>query len=192
MGSTETMQVALDGYEGRLRARGVPVDRILLPGLPNSEIDSLTAGLPFQLSDEMRTFYQWRNGSTEERSYCYLPGVRYLSTLVWAVSDYDEWRFSFSTDRYEFRETWFPLNSRDGRTLAADCGVAAGEPSPLYYANIKGSEAWDEVCSQSFAEMVYVWNRMLDEDYWTYDTETGEWTERFASIPVDLRLRHLV
>ncbi len=193
MGSAETMQAALDGYERRLSARGVPVDRMLLPGLTDTEIDRVTADLPFRLSDEARTFYRWHNGSREEPNgpgdETYVPGATYLSPLDWVVRDYAEWR------HYEpgrFREMWIPLNSRDGRTIIVDCGVRPDEPSPIYFADSKDSAPWGQVCSPSFANVIDVWNHVLDEDYWTYDRVKGEWTERYRSIPLELRHRHIV
>jgi hypothetical protein len=188
------LEAALEGLERRFLEQGAPVGRQLGAGLSDGEIDVFTANLPFQLSDELRCFYHWHDGvqplRRDDAEWPSFPsgGGGILAPLHLAVEDYQQWMAG--PNFFEYQPMWFPINSLDGRSLVVDCGVSPGDASPIHY--VDNSVEWQENCAPSLLAVIELWNRMLDDGYWVYDQETGDWKDHYAEIPLELRLTNLV
>jgi cell wall assembly regulator SMI1 len=98
----------LDRIVASLAQLGRRFPALLLPGLSKREIESWEAKLPFSLTRELDSLYQWRNGT---RAYegdllgdlYFFPGF-YLLSLEEAVQTYKE-----REDAPQWRKGWFPL-----------------------------------------------------------------------------------
>jgi hypothetical protein len=131
------LEQALAGLERRFLAQRAPVGRQLRAGLSDAEIDVFAAGLPFRMSDELRCFYRWHDGVEPlqriDPDWPAFPsgGGQILASLHLAAEDYRDW--VAGPNFFEFQPAWLPINSLDGRSLVVDCGVEAGEASPVHY-----------------------------------------------------------
>lgn len=81
--------------------------------LEKEEIDSLTSNLPIKLPEELKQFYQWHNGTVNEKGYTYnmisfFPGFFFIS-LNEAIGYYNTF---IRDDRWA--ESWFPVFGNGG------------------------------------------------------------------------------
>lgn len=102
------MNDILDRIVVQLQRRSRPVAGLLLPGLTRPEIDHLTAPLPFLLPEELKTVYEWRNGTQADAGDIlgdlhFFPGF-YLLSLNEAIECFNERRYA-----PQWRIGWFPI-----------------------------------------------------------------------------------
>jgi hypothetical protein len=184
----------LDEYEHRLGALGVPIAAAFAPGLNDSEIDAGTAALPLELSAEGRVWWGWHNGTLPDRDPrdgMLNPGC-YLLSLEQAVAAYDQNR-ALAEERTRdegnpdvwWNPRWIPLLEPDvGATVACDCSIAPGEPSPLYVVWWKLPD-YDKPPrrADSVGQMVEWWLEALDTGIWRYDRATRRWQRDWQAVP---------
>jgi len=102
-------------------------------------MDAITAPLGLRLPDEARVWWGWSNGAPRHPS-----GLPYLP-LEEAVDLYRSVRrmaddvaggapagAAHASADFWWERAWFPITrSGHGSTVACDCGVARGEPTPI-------------------------------------------------------------
>ena len=160
-------------------------------------MDAATAGLPLRLSDELRCFYRWHDGVLEldDPEWGGLPSVGILQPLRRCVEDHADWLANWPGESMAdelddvYEPTWLPINS-ESCALVVECGVRPGQASPIHFVDYHSE--WTLNCAPSLLYAVRLWNRMIDEEYWVYDSEKGEWDDHYADIPLELRLTSLV
>jgi hypothetical protein len=99
---------ALDGVLAHLVRLGRPVASLLQPALTSAEIAQREAGLPFALTEEVRSLYRWRNGTRAQPGdilgdLWFFPGY-YLLSLDEAIQVFHERKLA-----PQWRKGWFPL-----------------------------------------------------------------------------------
>jgi len=117
---------ALERILSSLTQLGRPVASLFQPGLQDAEIDRLSAGLPFELSEELRAFYRWRNGTRIAVDHLLedlwvFPGF-YLPSLEESIELYRE-----QENQPEWQEGSFPLFADS----AGDFYVVSCEADPI-------------------------------------------------------------
>src|SRR5438132_891027 len=75
---SETTEELLSRLQSVLERRAPEVLRSLQPGFSKDQISALEAQGGFTLSSDLRTLYQWRNGSKISDSMLFIPGHRFL------------------------------------------------------------------------------------------------------------------
>src|SRR5262245_20942895 len=98
----------LDRIVAHLRRLERRAPDLLQPPLSLKEIQSTESKLPFSLTEELATIYQWRNGTKAESGELleflyFFPGFYFLS-LEEAVRNYEE-----TEDAPQWKKGWFPL-----------------------------------------------------------------------------------
>ena len=107
------MTSTLDEIVAHLRRLGRHAPSLLQVPLTREEIQEWESRLPFALTRELATIYQWRNGTKAEESdllesLYFFPGFYFLS-IEEAVQTYQE-----RGDSPQWREGWFPLFADGG------------------------------------------------------------------------------
>jgi len=109
----DPMITALEQIVEHLRVLGRKAPTLLQAPLSPGEIETLVSGLPFLLTRELETIYQWHNGTEAAEGdllddlYLF-PGAYFLS-LEEAVQTYHERKQS-----PQWQENWFPLFADGG------------------------------------------------------------------------------
>ena len=187
------LRAALEGFEERLWASGAPTPRQLRAGLSTGEIDVFTKDLPFRLSAELHEYFAWHDGAEilEGPESPWFPNRSGLNSLAQCVTDYWYWRES-PAGIFEYEQTWLPINNLDNQAIVIDCAVGPGEASPIHVVGWESHGDWAVVKAPSVLALVQLWNRMLDEGYWTWDPDVGEWADTWASIPSEFKATELI
>src|SRR5260370_37961757 len=99
---------ALDACLAHLTRLRCPVVSLLQPGLSATEVAQIEGTLPFQLTEELRTVYKWRNGTRAEEGdllerLWFYPGF-YLVSLQEACEVYQDREHA-----PQWRQGWFSL-----------------------------------------------------------------------------------
>lgn len=107
------MSSVLDQIVAHLRRLGRRAPDLLQDPLSREDIQSWESKLPFSLTRELGTMYQWRNGTKAEEgdlleSLYFFPGFYFLS-IEEAVQTYQEREGS-----PQWRKGWFPLFANGG------------------------------------------------------------------------------
>jgi hypothetical protein len=186
-----TQELLLE-YEGRLRSLGVPVDEVFGPGLGDATMDAAVAVLPLELSVEARVWWRWRNGVRPDAPAYgghIAPGT-YLVSLERAVRAHGENRLlaaerdAENADRW-WAPQWMPILSPDnGTTIACDCSVTEGLPSPLHVVWWEDPDAdTPPRAAGSLGQMVVWWLEAIDAEIWGYDRDSRRWTRDWEAVP---------
>ena len=165
----------------------------LRPGLTTHEIERLVGPLGVSLPSEAVTWWRWRDGvaaSTIDRvSQRTIGGPDFeFLPLAEAVALYRQQRrlatdivqsspeFDLNVDAF-WHPAWFPISSaRYGGIIACDCGVRAGQPTPIRMVIWGDSpDEFDQVRVDSFGGMVAWWLDALDRGAWKYDRAQHRW-----------------
>lgn len=157
----------------------------LEPGLPDAQIDELTAPLGLRLPVELRMWFAWHNG-----------GARYpwtLSNALWSLEDaVEETQFFRDVARSvredpdvpevgEWQSTWFAFTGLDGGALVVDA-AEQGTVSPVL--------SWkhgvvDRVPSVGRAAQIMI--EAYDSDYVVsaedgFDVDEAHWPQHLPRI----------
>jgi len=160
---------ALDACVAHLTRLRSPVVSLLQPGLTAAEIARIEGTLSFQLTEELRTVYKWRNGTRAQEgdaleTLWFYPGF-YLASLEEASEIYLERK-----QAPQWRKGWFPLlEDGAGDSFVVPCkktaldrapaiGFIHGEPDqPVEYLDVT---TMFETFADCFAQGAF----FLDED----------------------------
>jgi cell wall assembly regulator SMI1 len=205
-------QGLLTALEQRLLDHGAPVIEKLSAGLSDDEIDEALEPLGVQASVEARVWWSWHDGvptdavrTSDERSVG--PGRDYLP-LAEAVELYRTMR-RIAEDSAEseaeqgveerrtadwwWRPDWLPITTNGaGTTVACDCAVSTGAPSPVHAVNWGARETFYEPSAPSLGQVVTWWIEALDVGAWRYDGERGRWTYDWKLVDPTVQLTGLV
>jgi hypothetical protein len=122
---------ALDACLGHLTRLGCPVVSSLKPGLIPAELARLEGALPFQLTEELRTVYKWRNGTRAEEGdvldrLWFYPGFCLVS-LEEASELHQERKHA-----PQWRTGWFSLmEDGAGNAFVVPCTKKAADRAPV-------------------------------------------------------------
>ncbi len=127
------LNAALDQVVAHLTRLGRSVVSQLQPGLSAAEVARVEASLPFQLTEEVRAVYRWRNGIALDQNKVlgdqwFFPGF-YLPSLEHARE-----RFEGRKRAAQWRRGWYPL-FEDG---AGDFYIVPCKKKPLERAPVIG------------------------------------------------------
>jgi len=151
------------------------------PGLQDAEIDRISAPLGFDLPDEVRRLYRWRDGS----GLATMIWRRGMSSLEQAVTD----TLAFREDDECWQPTW--LNIMDERPyVAVECGVGPQDPVPVWHYGYDWPDPTRPVFA-SIGDMVAFWIELIDDGlmYWDHaqwrvgDAIPGETLEKLSGVP---------
>ena len=160
----------------RWEAVGAPILGHLRPGLLDTELDDLSAPLPFVLPQELRTWWSWHDGvssidvsrSDERNIGPFWP----FQPLAECVAQYAEWRalsreFEANGDPVWFKAGWLPLSSEFPLAiLVCDCSGGALAPTPiLRLTPPEGQQPPAPIC-KSMDELVERWVIAIDRGLW--------------------------
>lgn len=182
-------------FEG-WRHAGAPIVQSLRPGLDEREIDATTSELRLRLPVEARTWWAWHDGaSSTMTSHALGLGFLYLP-LSKAVALYRQWRAiahesvdpaSLDPERDAddiWHPSWFPISKGgDGTTVACDCSVDEGAPSPIrsvHWSKRVGRSAVP--VADSLGTVVSWWIEALEDGTWTYDHKRQGWNSNSAQF----------
>jgi cell wall assembly regulator SMI1 len=203
----------LDELRLRLVEQKAPVVERLRPGLDDDELDSALHAIGLRPSRGTRIWWAWSGGvpaaavqASADRSVG--PGREYLEPVE-AVALYRQTReiagemaadaatFAPDTDRssvdWWWQPGWLPITTNGaGTTIACDCSVADGEPSPIHAVNWGAREMFYEPATSSFGQMVTWWIEALDNGAWRYDPEAGRWRYDWQLVDRERQLSGLV
>ena len=98
-----------------------------------------------------------------------------------------------ATPDWWWQPGWLPITTNGaGTTIACDCSVPEGEPSPMYAVNWGVRENFYEPSAASFGQMVTWWIEALDDGSWRYDREAGRWDYNWELVEPERQLGGLV
>jgi cell wall assembly regulator SMI1 len=190
------LQRALAGFEARIVAQDALAARLLRPGLADDQIDALTAHLPFAVPVEIRTWFGWHDGvNTPPDGHARLPcGELYPVSM--ALSERESLLAQPIPDALRefrnFRPTWLPIRGGGGPYIVVESDVRPEDVSPVRTVDFWTEYVWEDVRAPSIANMVELWNQLIDDGYWRYSPTLGDWEDRFAEMPPELRHSQLV
>jgi hypothetical protein len=203
----------LDEFRLRLVEQRTPVLERMRVGIERDELEDALQVIGLRPSREVEVWWAWSGGvpavagrSADERSVG--PGREYLEPLE-AVQVYRQTRsiaeelaadaaeFAPNTDRasvdWWWNPSWLPITFNGaGTTIACDCSVADGEPSPMHALNWSVPDNFHEPGSASFGQMVTWWIEALDSGAWRYDPEAARWRYDWQLVEPDKQLSGLV
>ena len=158
-------------------------------------MEAATAALPLELSSEARLWWGWHDairGDADPRDGVLAPGS-YMLSLEQAVAAYEDNR-ALAAERDDqgdpdvwWHPDWIPLLEPDnGVTIACDCSVAPGDPSPLWVVWWKLPD-YDgpRRKTDSVGQMVDWWLEALNAGVWSYDPENRRWQRDWEAVPAD-------
>jgi cell wall assembly regulator SMI1 len=219
MGESEQADVPLLSFEllDQLRLRLVeqraPVVDLLTPGLDDRELDTVLQDIGLRPSTEARIWWAWSGGVapsavqfSNERSIG--PGQEFLEPAE-ALALYKQTRgiaqemaddaaaFAPNTERatvdWWWQPGWLPITTNGaGTTIACDCSVSEGEPSPMHAVHWGARENFYEPSAQSFGQTVQWWIDALDAGAWRYQADSGRWVYKWKLVDRDRQLSGLV
>lgn len=202
----------LNQLEEHWRRQRAPLLEHLRPGLTDSEADSLTAPLGLHLPVEARIWWGWHDGVSADVLPGYGrtiggPGFQFLP-LKEAVAVYVRWRklagelagdfvgdprVQLADQDYWWPPSWFPITSAsNGDTVACDCSVAEGDPTPIRVIVAEEMGADREPAVDSFGQMIDWWIEALDLGAWRYDPDAARWNYDYKRLDPARELTRLV
>jgi hypothetical protein len=165
-------QNLLDELESRWRRQGAAIVERLRPGLTKTEMDVVTEPLGIRLPREARRWWGWHDGATDERpfsGYQLGPGRNFQSLEESVAFTMETWEITGSSKRIP---GWLQLTSGPP-SLTIDCAVPEAAPVPVYAVEW---EDWPTSPSlASLGDLVQTWIAALDEGFWRWNAETGQW-----------------
>ena len=203
----------LEAFRGRLVEQGAPVVGLLARGLDRDELRAALSDIELEPSAEAQVWWGWSRGVPLEAvrqpgSRALGPGMDYLEPEETAVIlrqlrelavplAEDAADFATGTPRatpgWWWQPGWLPITTNGaGTTIACDCSVPEGEPSPMYAVNWGVRENFYEPSAASFGQMVTWWIEALDDGSWRYDREAGRWDYNWELVEPERQLGGLV
>ena len=176
MNRIQQMVLNLNQIVEQLRHLGRPTPELLHDGLSVTEIASWESNLPFSLTHELKSIYQWRNGTRVQEGdmvsgIYFFPGFYFLS-IEEAVQTYKE-----RAGAPQWRDGWFPVFADGGGDFyvvpctrqeintAEVIGFIHGEPEQVV--EYESLAAMIQTLAASYAEGAF----LLDDDYLEIDDE---------------------
>lgn len=192
---TDRLRRLLEQLEGHLRRQGAPIVRHWAPGLREADAAArVAAAVGLRLPAEAQVWFSWHHGIAE-RSHVvephgdeFIPGYELLR-IDQCVAAYRKWRAVQDSVAYDvvWDGDWFPLSADvGGRTLAVDCGVPAGEATPVRLADPDDLDRTP--AAGSLVEAVAYWVGLFDDGTWAWDPDAGRWARAYQRLD-DPRVR---
>jgi hypothetical protein len=203
----------LDELRLRLIKQRAPVVELLSQGLDDTELDAVFLPVGLQASTEARVWWAW-SGGVPRSSVAFSnqravgPGRDFLEPVE-AVERYQQARhiaeemasdaaaFAPNTERatadWWWQPGWLPITTNGaGTTIACDCSVSKGEPSPMHAVNWGARENFYEPSASSFGQMVKWWIDALDTKAWGYMPDEARWFYDWKRVDPERQLSGLV
>jgi hypothetical protein len=125
-----TLLQTLNNFEEYLTEKRPNFVRSFLPSLSREQIDEIVSGLPFYLSEEIYTLYQWHNGIDvsimDDKCFWLTDYDRFFSPLEICLEDYYELiqvKNDINDVDEEFVNTlWFPISRAFGESYTLTTG----------------------------------------------------------------------
>ena len=187
---------ALTEWEEAWRARGVPVDDLLAPGLHPDEIRVAIEFAP--VHDDAITWYSWRNGANPLTPRMEaVPSGRILTSLSEALRERDEILSSEADEGINdaedaYRRSWLPVASSErGNLLSLDLNRGDVFRSDVGEGWSTEYPQWHLQISANLETLVRAWIAELSRG--DYSWNAGGWFD-FDGLdqPKDLRSRHVL
>lgn len=168
--------------------QGAPLVDLLQPGLTEAEMDDRTRPLGVTLPDEARLWWGWHDGVAVEH-YGNDP-QREIAVKAAGSGGYPP---DWGDPDYWWHPQWFPITeSISGSTVACDCSVRPGEPTPIRAVSWGTKEDSDVPVARSFGEMVEWWLEAFDTGAWRYDRTQQTWVYSWELLAAGRRLKRVV
>ena len=169
----------LNEYEDRLRTSGLSFVRHLRPGLSRAAIEANLSPLGLRLPSEAQTWFEWHDGFEPTGYDLQIAPSFVMLTLDQAITWYrerleDAQRLAgdFAPDVPAVWEPdWFPLLRAYG-TVACDCSVPPGAPTPIRLVNPADAADFGEPRARSLGEMITLWIAAWDSGAWCADLDS--------------------
>jgi hypothetical protein len=126
------LQALLDEWEGWWSHLDLPINEVLRPGATDEHIDTVASRLPFELPEEVRTWFRWHDGTMAEHADQFenqVAPIWNLISLEQAAAFYRHGQDNL-TWAYQWPPHYFPLLHSD-RLLVVDCSGALKDPAPI-------------------------------------------------------------
>jgi hypothetical protein len=172
----------LVAFERALEGAGAAITKVWAPGLTDAEIDQLCLPLGFNLPEEARRWWRWRNGfveGTKAPSWELVP-ARPIFDLALVLKH-------FASDRESDPEVYGRVRGLqpvgDQPTIWWDCSGAFDAPVP-----VRTQEDVDDPIPAlpSIGALVVKWTELIETGAFATD-EQGFWTWDFERIPEEAR-----
>ncbi|MGB3761619.1 MAG: hypothetical protein WA966_00235 [Ornithinimicrobium sp.] len=198
---TEPLRIALADLEEAFTEVGAETMQHLRPGISPAEQREILAPTGLELSEELATWWQWRNGTIvpdERADYgrAEFIGIFRLTSIEESIQLSDDWRQMLASGasdqdpRVEWPTDFLTIGkSRD--PYAARTGPT--RESEVWTWDIDGEIDNHTRCSASLAEAVGVWARAIRERWWIWDPQAARWQlGNTEDIPVGIDLSRVV
>ena len=203
----------LDELRLRLVEQKAPVVELLSPGLDDAQLDAAFEPTGLRPSTEARTWWAWSGGvpldAIEQPNDGSVGPGRHYAEPVKVVELYRSMRataadaaadaatFASGTERatadWWWQPGWLPITTNGaGTTIACDCSVPDGQPSPMYAVNYGARQNFYQPSAASFGETVQWWIDALDTHAWRYDPDASRWHYDWQIVDRDRQLSGLV
>ena len=146
-------------------------------------MDAMTQPLGLELPTEGRVWWGWHDG-TEDVPECQIgPDLPFLSLAV-ALERRAEYlrlaRELWGADAdAAWDPTWLPVTDPSRASIALDCSVPSGAPSPIRVIEFEAAPSVNAVPrAESLGEVVALWVEAYDRGVWGFDAEKGLWEYR--------------
>ncbi|MEN3267946.1 SMI1/KNR4 family protein [Pseudonocardia sp.] len=148
----------LDALEQRWRDQSPAMIQLLQPGLQNDEIDRLSEPLGFPLPEEVRTWYRWHNGSSNQPIILW----RAFGTLADDVTT----TLAYEQDEEQWQKGWIQVMD-DKPLMIFDCRGGVAAPVPVWHLDYAFAFPTRPVFD-SIGDMVSFWIELIDDGqiYW--------------------------
>jgi hypothetical protein len=203
----------LDALRLRLADQRAPVVERLRPGLDGEQLDAAFGDLGVRPSTEVRIWWGWSAGVplsavrfSYERSVG--PGREFVGPdeaaglYRQARQTAEEMAAYASTHApnsertkadWWWRPGWLPITTNGaGTTIACDCSVADGVPSPIHAVNWGARENFHESAAPSLGQMVTWWIEALDSGAWRYDPDAARWDYDWELVDRERQITGLI
>jgi len=155
--------------EAALRASNAPILENFWPGIPENEtIEAVVNGRP--LPDELQRLWRWHDG-TYPRNFNREDAAAFGGMMAFMPLRETE---RFYKRAPSSNPDFFPVFSRTGAVIYADCGVALDDPCPIVMEPAglaPDGTARDAAVVSSLGCLIELWIEALDRGFWKFDQD---------------------
>jgi cell wall assembly regulator SMI1 len=183
--------------EGLLAEQGAPVVRLLRRPASTDELSGVESNLGLSLPAELRTWWEWHDGTDEEREKGQvqrtLGPMFHFEGTARAIESTQACReiaieVAPEDPESQWHRSWVSIvNLGD---MACDCAVGAHDPVPVVDGN--PHYAPGRVAARSLGEMVRWWVEALEGGAWVYRQNISGWERNGNLVPPERDLVRLV